>query len=179
MEAIVKQAEEHGAKVTWNGRMGDNQSPKGGIYTNPAIIDWTGVSDTNKKEIKALMEEETFAPLLHVVKKVKSVEEAATITNELDKEKLSASIFTKVDAEFDKFSDKVSCHSITRNDAPKDQSPGGKHGNYGHHAKGGDNSLEGFVVEKTGTYTRDHASAVLNYESNIYGSRGNELGFAA
>lgn len=134
-EILTRHGIDASEAIVWNGNVNNNVAPHGGIYVYPAVIDWTKIdwdrlSDEDRQEIEEIISKETFAPLLHVVKKVKNAREAGELSYKHDSEKLSAAIFTqKVPEEYDEFKECTGIKNVALNEAPKDQAPYGEHGN--------------------------------------------------
>lgn len=166
IEALTNAATQLGAIRYGGGRLGDNISPRGGIYYAPAVLDWRNVSDndlrntsiTLGREATSLYEalrHETFGPLVNVVREAKSREEAVGLVTTWDAEKLSAgAVGNSADLQFlqEQLVDAGIVTSLKHNGAPKDPSPKGAHGNAGQtFHTGGDRFYASFTRESRQT----------------------------
>ena len=84
--------------------------------------------------------------MLHVVRKVADVAQAIETANEYDQEKLAVAIFSS-EEEFVLIEKSILATSKKHNAAPKDLSPWGEHGNWGHRFKtGGSDAFASFTT---------------------------------
>jgi len=139
MEQALALAEELGAAV--NGgkaeetrvNISGNIAPGGSCWVNPIVIDWSHVdrskiSDDQQAGLEDLLNNETFGPLVHVVKTIHNLQEAIDETNRRDNYKLAAAVFTGTPEDTETFQHDTGITSVTENSGPKDQSPQGPHG---------------------------------------------------
>ncbi|MCH8081581.1 MAG: aldehyde dehydrogenase family protein [Proteobacteria bacterium] len=92
MEAALKAAKAEGGKITGGGRTLQNEYP-GGYYVQPAIVEMS--------EQTAIVHDETFAPILYVMK-YKSFDQALAMQNAVP-QGLSSAIFTNDVREAERF----------------------------------------------------------------------------
>lgn len=85
MQKALKQAKEEGGKVLFGGEVLEGSEYASGCYVKPAIVE-------AKAEMK-IVQEETFAPILYLLKYSGDVEKAIEVQNAV-KQGLSSSIFT-------------------------------------------------------------------------------------
>ncbi|MCX6129719.1 MAG: aldehyde dehydrogenase family protein [Proteobacteria bacterium] len=85
MQEALKQAQKQGAKLLHGGQVLDGEAYASGCYVQPAIVE-----ATNDLPI---VQEETFAPILYLLRYKGDVEEAINLQNNV-KQGLSSSIFT-------------------------------------------------------------------------------------
>jgi len=138
MEAAIELAHKLGAEVHGELRVGDNIVPQaraeGSYWVNPIVIDWSKVDlshGDNAKQVHDCLKEEIFGPLIHIVHKVKDLDEAIATTNKYDSHGLAGAIFTARQEDADRYIQETNITSISVNEIPKDLSPGGKHGHPG------------------------------------------------
>ena len=92
MEAAIETAKAQGGKITGGGRALSNEFP-GGYYVNPAIAEMA--------EQTAIVHDETFAPVLYIMK-YKNFDEAMAMQNAVP-QGLSSAIFTNDVREAERF----------------------------------------------------------------------------
>ncbi|MCX8010053.1 MAG: aldehyde dehydrogenase family protein, partial [Ignavibacteria bacterium] len=85
MQVALKKVQEEGGKIIFGGEVLTGQSYESGCYVRPAIVE-------AKNEFK-IVQEETFAPILYLIKYSGSVENAIAIHNDVP-QGLSSAIFT-------------------------------------------------------------------------------------
>ena len=163
MKAAIALAEEIGGIVSnkqLDIRSNDlprSANEKMGHWVNPIAIDWTGVDleklktlksdklgENNKplfnnklEEFNAMLSNEVFGPMIHIIHPVKDVHAAVAKANEIDKHKLATAIFSDLDQEKKDYCDGVEATSVMINAAPKDLNPDGMHGHPGQLQIGG------------------------------------------
>lgn len=139
MEQAIKLAGELGAVV--NGGSAEETSlavdnniiPGGSCWVNPVAIDWTHIDTTQlnlsqQEKLNDLLTNETFGPLVHIVKKINTIQDAVDEVNLWDKYKLAAAVFTGNPEDTQIFQQATGITSVVENSGPKDQSPQGPHG---------------------------------------------------
>lgn len=85
MQNALQQARSQGAKVLYGGEVLEGQGYESGCYVRPAIVEASNDLD--------IVQEETFAPILYLIRYKGEVSEAIRIQNQV-KQGLSSSIFT-------------------------------------------------------------------------------------
>jgi acyl-CoA reductase-like NAD-dependent aldehyde dehydrogenase len=150
MKEIIKLAGEFGAEVHGNldANKGNLPLPKGGRWVNPVIIDWSNAEkDPAKTEkiYKLIKKDEVFAPLVHIVHPVKTIEQVIEKTNELDTHNLASAIYTENKKEKERFFEETFAVSKTHNGPPKDKSPDGPHGHPGELQIGGEDHYKSYM----------------------------------
>jgi aldehyde dehydrogenase (NAD+) len=138
MAEAIEVAEKLGAKVHGTLKVNSNVVPQSlnenSYWVNPIVIDWSGVDISDPAtaaQIGAVLKNEIFGPLLHVVHSVSTVGDAISVTNRLDGHGLAGAIFTGSEDEAQRYEAGVSVTSLTVNGVPKDRSPWGPHGHPG------------------------------------------------
>jgi acyl-CoA reductase-like NAD-dependent aldehyde dehydrogenase len=138
MEEAITLATELGAKVYGSMAVNSNAIPQSlnenSFWVKPIVIDWAPVdlADAKKAErVRALLGEEIFGPLVHVLARVKGLDAAIATTNKYDTHGLAGAIFTGNLEDVDKYAAGVRVTSLTVNEGPKDRSPFGPHGHPG------------------------------------------------
>lgn len=156
--------------VYGGGRIGENASPKGGMYFRPGVIDWRGLDIEVMKETKVRVDyedndkdkpiyeslyealrHETFGPLVNLIAQAKDKEHAVALVKEWDAEGLAAGAVAN-DSDLDYLQEKLVdggvVTSLKRNGTPKDPSPAGAHGNVSSkYHTGGEHFYESFTRE--------------------------------
>lgn len=79
-------AEKYGAQVIAGGQILEGKNFKNGLYVNPAIVE--------AENSNPVVQEETFAPILYLIKYFRDVQEAIKIQNDVT-QGLSSAIFTE------------------------------------------------------------------------------------
>lgn len=137
VEAIAL-AEELGATVYGSLKVNSNEIPQAvnenSFWVKPVMIDWGKIDFTDAKKaerIQAVLKEEIFGPLLHVLPRVNGLDAAIATTNTYDSHGLAGAIFTGNKEDAERYATGVRVTSITVNDGPKDRSPHGPHGHPG------------------------------------------------
>lgn len=94
MQDAIASATKEGAKLLWGGDVLEGKGYESGCYVKPAIIE--------ASNDYAIVQHETFAPILYLIPYEGSVEEAISIQNNV-KQGLSSSVFTKDLREAERF----------------------------------------------------------------------------
>lgn len=79
------QVEKEGGRILCGGKILEGEQYKNGLYVTPALVE--------AKNHYAVVQEETFAPILYLLKYTETIEEAIHIQNDV-KQGLSSSLFT-------------------------------------------------------------------------------------
>lgn len=154
VEAIAL-AQEVGAKVYGDMKTSPSEVPEAlnenSFWVKPVVIDWgrADFSDAKTAErIKAVLGDEIFGPLVHVLPRIKGIDAAIATTNAYDTHGLAGAIFTNKDEDVERYAAGVSVTSITVNDGPKDRSPFGPHGHPGLQTIGGSHHFNLYASER-------------------------------
>ncbi len=138
MEEAITLANELGAKVYGSMGVNSNDIPQSlnenSFWVKPIVIDWASVDFTDAKKaerVKAVLGEEIFGPLVHVLPRVKGIDAAIATTNKYDTHGLAGAIFTANMDDVAAYSAGIRVTSLTVNEGPKDRSPFGPHGHPG------------------------------------------------
>lgn len=137
MKQAIELAQQLGAEVCGHIDVSNNVVPlagsDGSYWVNPIVIDWSKVmGDPDKAlQVQNVLKNEIFGPLVHIVQKVNTLDDAIAVTKKLDNHGLAAAIFTGNAADVEHYAHEVSVTSLAVNGAPKDQSPRGPHGHPG------------------------------------------------
>ena len=94
MQDAIAAATKEGAKLLWGGDVLEGKGYESGCYVKPAIIE--------ASNDYAIVQDETFAPILYLIPYEGSVEDAIKIQNDV-KQGLSSSVFTKDLREAERF----------------------------------------------------------------------------
>lgn len=154
VEAIAL-AQEVGAKVYGDMKASPSEVPEAlnenSFWVKPVVIDWgkADFSDPKTAErIKAVLGDEIFGPLVHVLPRINGIDAAIATTNAYDTHGLAGTIFTNKDDDVERYAAGVSVTSITVNDGPKDRSPFGPHGHPGLQTIGGSHHFNLYASER-------------------------------
>jgi len=153
MEEVEQQAKALGATVHGTLKVSNNLIPQKGIWVNPVVIDWSTAkkdAQTTKEIHKIITQGEIFGPLVHLIRPVKNIDEAISVTNELDKHNLAGAIYTANKDDVTKYINGTQITSLQHNGPPKDMSPDGYHGHPGEIPIGNDH-LEKYGVKVSRT----------------------------
>lgn len=154
VEAIAL-VQEVGAKVYGDMKASPSEVPEAlnenSFWVKPVVIDWgkADFSDPKTAErIKAVLGDEIFGPLVHVLPRINGIDAAIVTTNAYDTHGLAGAIFTNKDEDVERYAAGVSVTSITVNDGPKDRSPFGPHGHPGLQTIGGSHHFNLYASER-------------------------------
>lgn len=171
MDEAVSLAREIGATVYGGQAVNSNIIPQAlnqnSIWVNPVAIDWGTVDFTDavkSARIKEVLKHEIFGPLVHILPRVKDLDEAIAVTREYDTHGLAGAIFTGKSEEAEKYAASVQITSLSLNEGPKDRSPQGPHGHPGLATIGGRDHFN--------LYTRESVIAVPKVSTPIPANNG-------
>lgn len=138
MEEAVILANKLGATVYGGEAVNSNLVPQAlndnSFWVTPVAIDWSTADLSDAKsaaELQTMLGQEIFGPLVHILPRVRGIDEAIAVTNKYDTHGLAGAIFTARAEEAEKYAAHVRVTSISVNEAPKDRSPYGPHGHPG------------------------------------------------
>lgn len=156
MEEAVILANKLGATVYGGEAVNSNLVPQAlndnSFWVTPVAIDWgtADLSDAKSAgELQAMLGQEIFGPLVHILPRVRGIDEAIAVTNKYDTHGLAGAIFTVRAEEAEKYAANVRVTSISVNEAPKDRSPYGPHGHPGIATIGGTTHFNVYTSKTT------------------------------